>query len=160
VAPILLSAAIFVVAVLLVLTERMDRAIVGFAGAAATLGLALGFYDEHRAVAAIDFETLGLLLGMMLLVALLRPTGFFEYLATLAASRSRGNPVLLLVLLSGVTTVISMFLDNVTTVVLIAPLTILVAEILGVSPVPFLMAEALLADTGGVATLIGDPPTS
>jgi len=158
--PILVSSLIFLGAIGLILTERMDRAIVSFAGAALMVaaGLALGFYDEEQAVASIDFETLGLILGMMILVALLRPTGFFEYLAAAAAGQSRGNPVLLLILLGGVTTVVSMFLDNVTTVVLIAPVTILVSEILGISPVPLLMAEALLADTGGVATLIGDPP--
>jgi len=160
VAPLIVASAIFLGAILLILAERMDRAIVSFFGAALMVaaGLALGFYDEELALASIDFETLGLLLGMMILVALLRPTGFLQYLATLAAARSRGNPVLLLILLSLVTTVTSMFLDNVTTVVLIAPITILVCEILGLSPVPLLMAEALLSDTGGVATLIGDPP--
>jgi Na+/H+ antiporter NhaD/arsenite permease-like protein len=95
---------------------------------------------------------------MMLLVALLKPTGFFEYLATMAARRSRGHPVRLLILLGSVTTVLSMFLDNVTTVVLIAPVTILVSEILGISPIPLLISEALLSNTGGVATLVGDPP--
>ena len=159
-APLIVASAIFLGAILFILTERMDRAIVSFFGAVVMVaaGLLLGFYDEELALASIDFETLGLLLGMMILVALLRPTGFLQYLATLAAARSRGNPVLLLILLSLVTTVTSMFLDNVTTVVLIAPITILVCEILGLSPVPLLMAEALLSDTGGVATLIGDPP--
>ena len=103
-------------------------------------------------------DTLGLLLGMMILVALLEPTGFFQYLAVWAGRLSRGRPVRLLVLLGTVTTVLSMFLDNVTTVVLIAPVTILISEILGMSAVPLLLAEALLSDTGGVATLIGDPP--
>jgi Na+/H+ antiporter NhaD/arsenite permease-like protein len=95
---------------------------------------------------------------MMILVALLEPTGFFQYLAVWAGRLSRGHPVRLLVLLGTVTTVLSMFLDNVTTVVLIAPVTILISEVLGVSAVPLLIAEALLSDTGGVATLIGDPP--
>jgi Na+/H+ antiporter NhaD/arsenite permease-like protein len=158
-APIVASV-IFIAAIVLILTERLDRTIVAITGAALMVGLGawMGFYGEEAAVAAIDFETLGLLFGMMVLVALLKPTGFFEYLATLAASRSRGNPVLLLILLGSVTTVLSMFLDNVTTVVLIAPVTILVSEILGISPVPFLISEALLSNTGGVATLIGDPP--
>ncbi len=122
------------------------------------LGKLLGFYSEAEAVEAIDFNTLGLLLGMMILVALLEPTGFFQYLAVWAARLSRGQPMRLLVLLGTVTTVLSMFLDNVTTVVLIAPVTILISEILGMSATPLLMAEALLSDTGGVATLIGDPP--
>jgi Na+/H+ antiporter NhaD/arsenite permease-like protein len=101
---------------------------------------------------------LGLLLGMMILVAMLEPTGFFQYLAVSAAQASRGKPVRLFILLGGITTVVSMFLDNVTTVVLIAPVTILICEILGISPLPYLLAEALLSDTGGVATLVGDPP--
>src|SRR4030042_899959 len=106
----------------------------------------------------MDFNTLGLLLGMMILVALLEPTGFFQFLAVWAGHLSRGRPVRLLILLGTVTTVVSMFLDNVTTVVLIAPVTILICEILGVNPTPYLMAEALLSDTGGVSTLVGDPP--
>lgn len=151
---------IFAASLTLILTERLHRTIAAMAGAAAMIaaGLALGFYSDEHAIAATDFHTLGLLLGMMLLVALLEPTGFFQYLAVWAARLSRGNPTRLLVLLGTVTTVLSMFLDNVTTVVLIAPVTILICEVLGVSAVPLLMAEALLSNTGGVATLIGDPP--
>jgi Na+/H+ antiporter NhaD/arsenite permease-like protein len=89
---------------------------------------------------------------------MLQQTGFFRYVAILAAKRTQGSPLLLFVALGSLTTVLSMFLDNVTTVVLIAPVTILIAEILGISPIPLLMAEALLSDTGGVATLVGDPP--
>ncbi len=95
---------------------------------------------------------------MMILVALLEATGFFQFVAIWAAQLSHGKPVLLLVLLGGVTSVISMFLDNVTTVVLIAPITILISEIMGINPLPYLMAEAMLSNTGGVATLVGDPP--
>jgi Na+/H+ antiporter NhaD/arsenite permease-like protein len=95
---------------------------------------------------------------MMILVAMLEPTGFFEYLAVLAARASQGKPLRLFILLGVITTVLSMFLDNVTTVVLIAPVTILISEILGVSAMPYLMTEALLSNVGGVATLVGDPP--
>ena len=122
------------------------------------VGIFAGFYSEEQAIEAIDFHTVGLLLGMMTLVALLQPTGFFEYLATLVARKSRGNPFLLLILLGTVTTVLSMLLDNVTTVMIIAPVAILISEILGMSVVPLLMALALLSDTGGAGTLIGDPP--
>jgi len=158
--PGIISGLIFAASLYLIFAEKLNRTITAIAGAAAMVGagLALGFYSEKEAIAAIDFNTLGLLLGMMILVALLEPTGFFQYLAIWAARLSRGRPVRLLVLLGTVTTVLSMFLDNVTTVVLIAPVTILISEILGVSAVPLLMAEALLSDTGGVATLIGDPP--
>lgn len=156
----LLSILVFVVSLALIFSEKINRTIVAFAGAflIVTVGEALHFYDMENAIDAIDFETLGLLMGMMILVAMLEPTGFFEYLAVLAARASKGKPVRLFVLLGTVTTVLSMFLDNVTTVVLIAPVTILISEILGISPMPLLMAEALLSDTGGVATLVGDPP--
>lgn len=122
------------------------------------IGKILGFYSEESALAAIDFNTLGLLLGMMILVAMLEPTGFFQYIAIWAARASRGKPARLFILLGSITTILSMFLDNVTTVVLIAPVTILICEILGINPLPYLIAEALLSNTGGVATLVGDPP--
>lgn len=152
--------AVFVVSLWLILSERLNRTIVAIAGAALMVGLGklLGSYNEPAAIAAIDFNTLGLLLGMMILVALLAPTGFFEFLAVKAGRLSQGKPVRLLVLLGTITTILSMFLDNVTTVVLIAPVTILISEILGLSPIPFLLSEALLSNTGGVATLVGDPP--
>jgi len=156
----ILTVLVFVVSLILIFTEKINRTIVAFAGASlmVAIGEALHFYDMDSAIEAIDFETLGLLMGMMIIVAMLEPTGFFEYLAVLAARASKGKPVRLFVLLGTVTTVLSMFLDNVTTVVLIAPVTILISEILGVSAIPYLIAEALLSNTGGVATLVGDPP--
>lgn len=158
--PMLVSGAIFGVSLYFILTEKLHRTIVAATGAAVMVGVGilLGFYSEEEAIRAIDFETIGLLLGMMILVALLEPTGFFQFVAVWAGKISRGRPVRLMVLLGTVTTMLSMFLDNVTTVVLIAPVTILISEILGVNPTPLLMAEALLSDTGGVATLVGDPP--
>jgi Na+/H+ antiporter NhaD/arsenite permease-like protein len=156
----ILTVIVFVASLTLIFTEKINRTIVAFAGAflIVAVGEALHFYDMDNAIEAIDFETLGLLMGMMIIVAMLEPTGFFEYLAVLAARASKGKPVRLFVLLGAVTTVLSMFLDNVTTVVLIAPVTILISEILGVSAIPYLIAEALLSNTGGVATLVGDPP--
>jgi Na+/H+ antiporter NhaD/arsenite permease-like protein len=155
-----LSSLIFVASLVLIFTEKINRTIVAFAGAMlmVTLGQILHFYDMRSAIEAIDFETLGLLMGMMIIVAMLEPTGFFQYLAVLAARASKGKPMRLFVLLGSVTTVLSMFLDNVTTVVLIAPVTLLISEILGVSAIPYLVAEAILSNTGGVATLVGDPP--
>jgi Na+/H+ antiporter NhaD/arsenite permease-like protein len=151
---------IFAGTLYLVFSEKLNRTIASIAGAVTMviMGRLLGFYSEEQAIASMDMETIGLLLGMMVLVALLEPTGFFQYLAVRVARVSKGRPLRLLVLLGTVTTVLSMFLDNVTTVVLIAPVTILISEILGISPAPLLMAEALLSDTGGIATLIGDPP--
>lgn len=156
----LVSSLIFVIALILIFTEKMNRSITGIAGAALMVGIgtALEFYSQDEAIVAIDFNTLGLLFGMMVMVALLEPTGFFEYMAVWAARLSKGKPVRLMVLLGTVTTILSMFLDNVTTVVLIAPVTVLISEILGLSPLPYLIAEALLSNTGGVATLVGDPP--
>jgi Na+/H+ antiporter NhaD/arsenite permease-like protein len=154
------SSLVFLVSLVLIFVEKVHRSIIAIAGAAlmVVLGTLLGFYSEEAALEAIDFNTLGLLLGMMILVAMLEPTGFFQYVSVWAARASKGNPVRLFVLLGSVTTVLSMFLDNVTTVVLIAPVTLLICEILGLSPLPYLVAEALLANTGGVATLVGDPP--
>ena len=159
-AEIYISGGIFVITFVGILRERMDRTIVAMAGAAAMLlaGLTWGFYSQEAALESIDFNTLGLLLGMMVLVGMLSETGFFQYLAIYTAKRSKGQQWRLLVILGAITTVLSMFLDNVTTLVLIAPVSILIAEILGISPIPFLISQALLSNTGGVATLVGDPP--
>ncbi|MBN2388290.1 MAG: ArsB/NhaD family transporter [Anaerolineales bacterium] len=157
---VVVSLVIFGITLIIVFSEKINRTIVAMAGAVAMVaaGLLFGFYSEHQALEAIDFETIGLLAGMMVMVALLEPTGFFQYLAVQTARLSRGRPARLLLLLGAVTTVLSMFLDNVTTVVLIAPVTILIGEILGISPAPLLITEALLSNTGGIATLVGDPP--
>jgi len=155
-----LTSLIFLGTLWLIFSEKLNRTITGMLGAVLIVGLGrlLHFYEADEVIAAVDFNTLGLLLGMMLLVAMLEPTGFFQFLAVYAGRLSRGKPLRLLILLGTVTTLVSMFLDNVTTVVLIAPVTILICEILGINPTPYLMAEALLSDTGGVSTLVGDPP--
>ncbi|MCH8875616.1 MAG: ArsB/NhaD family transporter [Chloroflexi bacterium] len=143
-----------------ILAGKVHRAIFAMLGAVlmVLLGLVLDFYSQEQALRAIDFNTLGLLFGMMVMVAVLKNTGYFEYVAILIAKRTKGNPWILLVALGTITTVASLFLDNVTTVIIMAPVTILIAGILGISSIPLLMAEALLANTGGVATLVGDPP--
>jgi Na+/H+ antiporter NhaD/arsenite permease-like protein len=156
----LVSGIIFAGTLAIIFTEKIHRTIIATAGAALMVGagILLDFYNEEAALQAIDFHTIGLLLGMMLLVALLQPTGFFEYLATLTGRWSRGNPLYLMILLGIVTTLLSMFLDNVTTIVLIGPVTILICEILGVNPIPFLITQTLLSNTGGAGTMVGDPP--
>ena len=158
--PAVLACIIFFGSLIIIFSEKLHRSITAIAGGAlmVIVGRILNFYSEEAALEAIDFNTLGLLLGMMMLVAMLEPTGFFQYLAVLAARASKGKPVRLFILLSVVTTILAMFLDNVTTVVIVAPVTILICEIIGISALPFLMSEALLSNTGGVATLIGDPP--
>ncbi len=156
----IVATTIFVISLGLIFVEWLHRAIVAIAGAMAMLvaGLLLGFYSEDEALAAIDFTTIGLLLGMMIVVALLQPTGFFEYLALRAGSLSGGRPFLVFLMLGVVTTVLSMFLDNVTTIVVIAPATLVIARVLGMSAAPLLIAEAMLSNVGGVSTLVGDPP--
>jgi Na+/H+ antiporter NhaD/arsenite permease-like protein len=158
--PQIASSLIFLVVLVVILSERLHRTTAAGIGAVVmvVVGTELGFYSQEEALSSIDFNTLGLLLGMMILVRLLEETGFFQYVAVLTGKHSGGNPWFLLVMLGTITTVLSMLLDNVTTIILIAPVTILIADILGISPLPLLLAEALLSDTGGVATLIGDPP--
>lgn len=154
------SLLIFVTTFGLILSDRIHRTIVAMAGAATmvTLGRLMGFYSQEQALQAIDFNTLGLLLGIMILALMLERTGFFEYVAILAGKLSHGNPWPLVIILGTTTTLLSTVLPNVTIIVLIAPVTVLIAELLGINAIPLLMAEALLSDTGGVATLVGDPP--
>jgi len=151
---------IFLLTLAVLVTDRIHRTIVvsGSASVMVAAGLLLGFYSQGQALSAIDFNTISLLLGMMLLMALLSKTGVFEYLAIAAARRSEGSPWRFLVLMGALTTVISMFLNNMTVMLLIAPVTLLVAEKLRVDPVPLLIAQAVLSNIGGTATLIGDPP--
>lgn len=156
----IVSTGIFIIALILIFSEKVNRTIVAFTSATIMIlvGIYMGFYNQELAIEAIDFNTLGLLLGMMILVALMEPTGVFQYLAVWVGKISKGRPVRLLILLGTVTTLVSMVLDNVTTVVLIAPVTILICEILGINAQPFLLSEALLSNTGGVGTMVGDPP--
>ncbi len=151
---------ILLAAYLLIFSERIHRTYAAIAGAVVMVGVGgwLGFYSQETALQAIDANTILLLLGMMLLVAMLRPTGVFEYLGIKLAKLSRGNPKLLLLYLTFAVSVLSMFLDNVTTVIIFAPLTVLVTRLLSLNPAPYLIAEAMLSNVGGAATLVGDPP--
>ena len=155
-----LAVAIFVAVYVLVATERVHRVAAALGGAG--LVLAFGIVDSEEAFysqeTGIDWDVIFLLLGMMLVVGVLRRTGAFEYTAIHSARLSRGQPRRLLVLLVLVTAGASALLDNVTTVLLIAPLTIAVCRQLGIQPVPFLLAEAFASNIGGAATLVGDPP--
>ncbi len=158
--PQLVSGLLFLVIFIIILSERMHRTIIALFGAVlmVAVGMAMNFYSQAKAGAAIDFNTLGLLMGMMILVNMLKKTGFFEYLAIVTAKSSRGSPLILLILLGSITTVVSMFLDNVTTVVLILPVTLIITQILGYNPIPYILAEVILSNVGGTGTLIGDPP--
>ncbi len=159
-APFIVSTVLFVGVYVGILSEKVHRTIVTLSGAALmlVLGQWLGFYSFDQAMSEIDFNTLILLLGMMVVVRIFKATGYFEYLAIVVAKLARGRSWLLMIYLAVVTAVLSMILDNVTTVIIIAPITFSIADILGLSPIPFLMGEVLLSNVGGVATLIGDPP--
>jgi Na+/H+ antiporter NhaD/arsenite permease-like protein len=155
-----IALAIFVAAYALIASERVHRTSAALTGAGLMLLLQVLSAEEafHSTETGIDWGVIFLLLGMMLIVAVLRRTGLFEYVAIWAAKRARGQPFRILVTLSIVTALASALLDNVTTVLLVAPVTVLVAERLGARPVPFLIAEVLASNIGGTATLIGDPP--
>ena len=151
---------VFVAAYVLIATEWVHR-LLAVLGGAAILFL-LGVTDAEKAFysheTGIDWDVIFLLLGMMIIVGVLRRTGVFEYVAIWAAKRAKGSPLRVMILLCLITAVASAFLDNVTTVLLIAPVTLLVCERLDVPPVPFLLAEVFASNIGGAATLIGDPP--
>ena len=151
---------VFVVAYLFIATERIPKTAAALGGAAIVLALGVvgsedAFYSHET---GIDWDVIFLLLGMMIIVGILRRTGVFEYTAIWAAKRAKGSPLRIMVLLVLITAVASAFLDNVTTVLLVAPVTLLVCERLEINPVPFLIAEVLASNIGGAATLIGDPP--
>ncbi len=155
-----LAIAVFVGAYVFLVADRIHRTKVVLAGAALVLLLHVSdaeaaFFSEDS---GIEWNVIFLLLGMMIIVSVLRQTGVFEYIAIWCAKRSRGRPYRLMVMLCSLTAVASAVLDNVTTVLLIAPVTFLVCERLGLRPVPFLIAEVMASNIGGAATLVGDPP--
>ena len=147
---------IFLVIYALIVSEKIHRTIVAMIGA--VLMVALGIVDQQTAVHHIDFNTLGLLIGMMIIVSVTAETGLFKYIAVVAAKAAKGEPVRIMVALAGITAVCSAFLDNVTTVLLIVPVTFSITRQLQVSPYPFLFTQILASNIGGTATLIGDPP--
>ena len=151
-----IAAAVFVVAYVLIALERWDRTLIALIGG--LLVVVLGIIDQHEAFAAIDLNVIFLLAGMMVIASILGRTGFFEWLAIRSVVLSRGHPIRLLLILATVTAVLSAFLDNVTTVVLMTPITLSIARRLDVSPMPYLISGILASNIGGTATLIGDPP--
>ena len=155
-----LAVAVFVVVYALIATERVPRVVAALAGVAAVFALGITGADEafYSHETGIDWNVIFLLLGMMLVVAGLSRTGLFEFLAIWSAKRTHGRPYALLVLLATMTAVASAVLDNVTTVLLVAPVTLLVCDRLRLDPIPYLIAEVLASNIGGTATLVGDPP--
>ena len=151
-----IAVAVFVVVILLIITERVHRTAAALAGAV-VLVLA-GVMSADTALSYIDFNTIGVLVGMMVFVAVVRQSGMFEYIAVKAAKLCHGDPWKIMVSFILITAVLSGLLDNVTTVLLVGPMSIAIARMLKIDPVPFLMAQVLASNVGGTATLIGDPP--
>jgi Na+/H+ antiporter NhaD/arsenite permease-like protein len=152
----LVAAVLFVGAYVLIAIEKWDRTLIALL--AGMLMVLLGIVDQHEAFAAIDLNVIFLLIGMMIIASIVARTGFFEWLAIRSVVISDGHPIRLLLVLALVTAVVSAFLDNVTTVVLMTPVTLSVARRLQVAPTPYLIAQILASNIGGTATLIGDPP--
>ena len=155
-----IAVAVFVAAYVLIATERVHKTAAALGGAGLVLGLGVVSSEEafYTHDTGIDWDVIFLLLGMMIIVGVLRRTGVFEYVAIWASKRAKGSPLRIMILLVLITAVASALLDNVTTVLLIAPVTLLVCDRLSINPVPFLIAEILASNIGGAATLIGDPP--
>jgi len=151
-----LSIGIFLITYAFIIADKIHRTIVVWIGA--VLVIALGVINQEKAIEHVDFNTLLLLIGMMVIVGITRKSGVFEYLAIKSAKMVKGQPVALLVVLALITAVASALLDNVTTVLLIVPVTYALADRLEVSPMPYLLTEIIASNIGGTATLIGDPP--
>jgi len=154
--PLWVASTLFVGTYLVIMSDKLNRAIVALLGAG-TLIL-VGVLTQHEAMAAVDFNTLGLLLGMMLIVNITRRSGLFQYVAIWSAKKVGASPWGVMLMMSIVTAVFSAFLDNVTTVLLTVPVTMLITDELKVKPYPFLFAQIFASNIGGTATLIGDPP--
>ena len=154
------AAAVLIGAYALIFSEIIHRTHAAVIGAVTMVGVGMlgGFYTQEQAILSIDANTILLLAAMMMLVGMLRPTGAFDYTAVMIARATTNDPRRLLVLLSLAVSLISMVLDNVTTLIVFAPLSVLIARILQLNPMPFLMSESILSNIGGAATLVGDPP--
>ena len=155
-----IAIAVFVVAYVLIASDRVNKTLVALIGAGTVVVLGVvesadAFYSHET---GIDWDVIFLLLGMMIIVGVLRQTGIFEYIAIWSVKRAKGSPLRIMILLVLITAFASAMLDNVTTVLLIAPVTLLVCDRLSINPVPFLIAEVFASNIGGAATLVGDPP--
>lgn len=151
-----LTIAVFAATYAIVISEKVHRTVISMAGA--LLLILLGVINQEQAIEGIDFNTLGLLIGMMVIVGISKESGMFQYVAIWASKKGKGRPMPIFLLLGIITAVFSAFLDNVTTVLLMVPVTFVIANNLKLSPKPYLIGAILLSNIGGAATLIGDPP--
>ncbi|SDX71858.1 ArsB/NhaD family transporter [Paenibacillus sp. CF384] len=147
---------VFLVIYGLIISEKIHRTIVAMIGGVLMVGL--GIVNQETAIHHIDFNTLGLLIGMMIIVSTTAETGLFKYIAVLSAKKAKGDPMRILLALVGITAIGSAFLDNVTTVLLMVPVTFSITRQLRVNPMPYLITQIIASNVGGTATLIGDPP--
>lgn len=151
-----LAGVIFILMYAFIVSEKIHRTIIAMIGA--ILMIFLGVIEQEVAIHHIDFNTLGLLIGMMIIVGITGQTGLFNYVAIWAAKKAEASPMKILIYLSLLTAVFSAFLDNVTTVLLMVPVTLSITEKLKIDPIPFLITQIIASNVGGTATLIGDPP--
>ena len=154
--PMWLSGIILVIVYIILILEKLNRAVIALFGA--MLMIYCGLLNQHQALEKVDFNTLWLLTGMMMLVNITAKTGVFQYVAIRSAKWVKADPVGIMLMLAGITSLFSALLDNVTTVLLITPVTLLITEQLKVRAFPYLFATILASNIGGTATLIGDPP--
>lgn len=152
----LISILIFTGVMVSIISEKIDRTVAAITGA--VLMILTNVLTLEKGVSHIDFNTIGVLVGMMIVVSVVKNSGLFEYIAIFTAKKSKGNPWKIMVYFIIITALLSALLDNVTTVLLIGPMTIVICEILSVNPVPFIMTEIIASNIGGTSTLIGDPP--
>lgn len=151
-----LSALIFVAAYILIIWDKFDRTVIALAGA--VLMVLTGILPQEKAFEKIEYNTIALLVGMMIMVIITKRSGIFEYLAVKTVKLVKGQPVKIIIVLSLVTGLLSAVLDNVTTILLVIPVTLSIAKDLHINPVPFIISEVFASNVGGTATLIGDPP--
>ncbi len=152
-----LAALIFVVALAVIASERVHRTKVALLGATLAV-LFVSEFNQEKAIESVDFNTIGLLAGMMILVYLTQQTGVYDYIAIRAGQFSKGRPLWVVLSLAGTTALLSAFLDNLTTILLVVPITFLLADALDIDPIPLIVIEVIASNIGGTATLIGDPP--
>ncbi len=151
-----IAVGIFSITYMVIMSEKMHRTVVALFGA--VLMLLFSVEGQEQAVHHIDANTIGLLIGMMIIVSILKRTGVFEYLAIRSAKAAKGDPWKILLMLSAITAVASALLDNVTTILLIIPVTLVITDAMDINPLPFIITETMMSNIGGTATLVGDPP--
>ena len=153
---IVIAVLIFIATYSVIISEKINRTSIALFGAA--LLLVFNVIDQEKAIHHIDFNTIGLLIGMMIIVNIMKRSGIFGYVAIKAAKMAKGDPWKIVVFFSIITAICSALLDNVTTILLIVPVTLVITDTLEMNPIPFLIPMVLVANIGGTATLIGDPP--